>query len=211
MTVIRKNLPTLDPSAGVLTQDMIKTSESLAEARILNKIICYQFSMIAGVRIREIVTTPELLNEHQTNFSRWFLVSNDHEEHLKWCPCEELFVKLRLTLTAVMAAVFPSALQKLSDKFGEMIHLRSKRCFGTLRYTTPPVHYDRQLALIFYFLALSSTNRFPVTMSMLEDDIEGRLLCGTSPARNVKVKLWDEDDGNALLGKFLHSTSTALI
>lgn len=41
--------------------------------------------------------------------------------------------------------------------------------------------------------------------------VKGRLLCGTSPARNVKVKLWDEDDGNALFGKFHRFMSTALI
>jgi hypothetical protein len=36
-----------------------------------------------------------------------------------------------------------------------------------------------------------------VTLAIRDQSIsvKGKLLCGSAPARNVRVKLWDEDDG----------------
>uniref|UniRef100_A0A915B268 Transthyretin-like protein 46 n=1 Tax=Parascaris univalens TaxID=6257 RepID=A0A915B268_PARUN len=45
--------------------------------------------------------------------------------------------------------------------------------------------------LLFFAVAIAST----VAIREQAVHVKGRLLCGTSPARNVKVKLWDEDDG----------------
>jgi len=46
------------------------------------------------------------------------------------------------------------------------------------------------LLILFYFI----NNSFAVRTQSVA--VKGKLLCGQAPARNVRVKLFDEDSGN---------------
>lgn len=64
---------------------------------------------------------------------------------------------------------------------------------STSRLSLTMLYSTRLLLLLSLFVLTAYSLRHQAVA------IKGKLLCGTAPARNVRVKLWEEDSGKLLL------------